>query len=206
MPLLRITAISEKIADPKLLEQAASIHTKVSTHTAVFPTPTPTMTVLGDAIEAYRLAVSDALQGSRVQAAQKNQARQTVFNLLQQLSHYVLMTANGDRMVALESGFNISKEPVPRVITQPKNLKAEYTSQSGEMLVSVDRVKGAAAYLHQYSTDPTLKEESWMTMNCTSAKCKLQGLTPGTLYFLRVGVVGTKDQILYSVVISKLAV
>jgi hypothetical protein len=61
------------------------------------------------------------------------------------------------------------------------------------------------AYMHQYSTDPLLKDESWMSMTCTATKCKLEGLTPGTTYFLRVAAIGAKDQVLYSDVMSKKA-
>ena len=49
------------------------------------------------------------------------------------------------------------------------------------------------------------RHRSWMTMNCTTSKCRLTGLTPGTLYFFRVGAVGTRDQILFSYVVSKMA-
>ena len=81
----------------------------------------------------------------------------------------------------------------------------EYGEQPGELLVSVRTVKGAAAYLHQYSTDPLLAETSWKGMNSTASKCKLAGLTPGTTYYLRVAAIGAKDQVLYSDVASKMA-
>jgi hypothetical protein len=131
--------------------------------------------------------------------------RQQVIDKLHQLSHYVLMVANGNRQVAVESGFTLAKEPTPALITKPVDLKVEHGDQPGELLVSVRKVKGAAAYLHQYTTDPQLPETAWKGMNCTTSKCKIAGLTPGTTYFLRVAAIGTKDQVLYSDVASKMA-
>jgi hypothetical protein len=87
----------------------------------------------------------------------------------------------------------------------PTNLRVRYGISSGEMLLSVKAQKAAASYLHQYTTDPELKEGSWMNMNCTTSKCKITGLTPGTIYYFRVGAVGTRDQILFGYVISKMA-
>jgi hypothetical protein len=115
------------------------------------------------------------------------------------------MTANGDRQIALQSGIPLAKEPAPIVITKPAGLKVNYGNQPGILLVSVKNVKGARAYLHQYSTDPLHKDESWTSMNCTTARCKIDGLTSGTKYFLRVGAIGARDQVLFSDVLSKMA-
>ena len=205
MALLRTTNGYDKMSDSKVIEQAYFIHQQISTRSTVFATPKPAMTALKDAIDDYQLAVNAALSGDRVLVGQKNIARQTVIDMLHQLSYYVLMTANGDRQIALQSGIPLAKEPTPIVITKPSGLHVLNSNQEGELLVSVKKVKGAKAYMHQYSTDPLLKEESWMSMTCTATKCKLEGLTPGTTYFLRVAAIGAKDQILFSDVVSKKA-
>jgi hypothetical protein len=69
----------------------------------------------------------------------------------------------------------------------------------------VKRVIAAVSYVFQYTTDATLAEASWMPMNCSTTKCQLMGLTPGTKYYVRVAAVGTKGQELYSDVSSKVA-
>lgn len=205
MSQLRFSNGYGQLTDAKLLETAYFIWQQVSTRTSVFPTPTPTMTIFKDAYDNFQSALNAALSGDRVLGEQKREARRSLIKLLYQLGHYVLMTANQDRLVALELGFTLAKEPPPAIIGKPANLKVGIPSQQGELLVSVDKVKGAASYMYQYTTDPELKEESWMTMNCTQAKCKLAGLTPGTVYYIRVGVVGKKDQVMYSDVVSKMA-
>ena len=137
--------------------------------------------------------------------AQKNNSRQALVDIMHNVGYYVLYIAQGDRFIALKSGLTLSKEPAPVVIAKPSDLKVENSDQSGELLVSVKKVKGAAAYMHQYSKDPLLKEESWMGMLCTATKCKIEGLTPGTTYYLRVGAVGGNDQVMFSDVGSRIA-
>ena len=205
MATLRSTNGYDQLSDAKLIETSYFIYGQVSTRTALFPNPMPTMTAMKTAIDNYKSALNLALTGDRIRASQKNQCRQTVIDMLHQLSHYVLMIANGDRQIAVESGIPLAKEATSVILDKPTNVKADYTSQHGELLLSVKKLKGAKAYMYQHSTDPLLKQESWMITNSTSSKCKITGLTPGTTYFIRVGVVGTKEQVLYSDVISKMA-
>ena len=205
MGLLRITNGLESFSDAKLLEKCNFIHRQMTTRSSVFPTPSPTMAVLGDACEEFQLALNKALGGDRMLVAQKNNQRQALIELMHKLSYYVLFAASGDRLVAMESGFSVIKEPTPVIITKPTHLKVINSDQQGELLVSIKRVKGARAYLHQYSTDPLLKEESWMSMRGSTTKCKISGLKPGTLYYLRVVVIGSKDQVMFSDVVSRIA-
>lgn len=160
----------------------------------------------GSSHSTYRAACNASRGGDRVLAGQKNKDRETVINLLHQLSHYVLMVAFGDRNVVLESGFTPTKEPETVLVTNPTNIKVTYTGQPGELLVSVKPVKGAASYMFEYTTNPEMNEGDWQRVHCTAARCKVKGLTPGATYFLRVGVIGTKEQVLYSQVLTKMAV
>jgi len=204
MALVRMNNDYRKYSDPDLLEKARYIHQQVSSRATMFPTPTPAMLAFKDGIDEFSAAVTAAGTGDRILGGQKRATRAALVTLMQQLGYYVLMTANGDKLIAEESGFTLAKESTNVTIYKPTDLKLEYTSQIGEVQTSVKPVKGAAAYLHQYTSDPTLKEESWVTMNCTSARCKITGLTPGTMYYFRVGVVGSKEQVLYSDVQSKI--
>jgi hypothetical protein len=205
MGLLRSTNGYDRMSDAKLLEMANFIHQQVSTRTNVFATPTPTMPVLRGAIDDYQIAINAALNRDKVLIAQKKAIRQTVIDLLHQLGSYVIMVANGDRVIALEAGIPLAKEPSSVIITPPEGTIVSYGNQPGELKVKVKTIRGAASYMHQYTADPTLKEESWTTVNSTTAKTTINGLTPGTTYFFRVGVVGYKEQVLYGDVVSKMA-
>ena len=204
MSLLRLTNGFERLPDSKLLEKANFVHQSMSGNTN-FPTPNPSMTELAAAITQFNDAVMAAGNGDRMQVALKNEKRNNLVNILHLSGYYVLYTSAGDRTKAQTSGFTLAKEPTGIAITKPANLKVQYSDQSGELLVSVKKVTGAAAYMHQYSSDPLLKEESWKSMTSTAAKCIIPGLTPGLTYYLRVAAIGAKDQLKFSDIVSKMA-
>ncbi|HUC82394.1 MAG TPA: fibronectin type III domain-containing protein, partial [Flavisolibacter sp.] len=195
----------DRMADAKLVERASAIHQEMVTNATAFPSPSPSLTQVRSAIDDFQEALNAAVGGDRVLVAQKNIARQTLVNLLHLLGYYVLFTAQGNRLIALKSGFRLAKDPTPVVITKPTGLKVENGDQDGVLQVSIKTVPGAVAYMHQYSTDPALKEDSWMSVTCSTAKCHLAGLQPGTKYFIRVGAIGTKEQVLFSDTVSKIA-
>jgi hypothetical protein len=171
-----------------------------------FPTPTPTLAALQTAADAFSAALLKAGTGNRVDIAIKNAAREVLVDLMRNLCMYVNLTANGDRAMLLSSGFNISKDREPIVITKPENLKIETGLSSGELLLSVNAVKGASAYLHEYSTDATLAPQSWVSTTTTASKALLDNLQPGVTYYCRVGVVGPNGQLLYSDAASRMAI
>lgn len=112
--------------------------------------------------------------------------------------------SKGNRAIAETSGLKWAKDPSPAPdITKPANFKVIITDQVGVVKMSVDTVKGGLAYMHQYTTDATLT--NWNTHTCTKKQCTIAGLTPGVEYFWRVGVVGSKDQVMFSDVISRRA-
>lgn len=80
----------------------------------------------------------------------------------------------------------------PIVLTQP-----------GEVLTSSRQVRGARSYVIQYTDNATPAEASWMSHNCTMAKCKLTGITRGWEYAFGVGAIGANGQVLYNDVVKK---
>ena len=183
-------------------------HTIISSMTgnAFFPTPVPALATLQTASDAYSDALIKASTGNRSDIAAKNEKREALTGLLRSLSTYVNLTANGDATMLLSSGFDVSKDREPVVITKPENLKVENGNSSGELLVSVTAVKGAYAYLHEYTSDATMAPQSWVSTPATSCKGVFNNLTPGMKYYCRVGAVSSNGQLLYSDAISRIAI
>jgi hypothetical protein len=188
------------------LESKTQLILSSLTGNANFPTPTPTLAALQTAFDVFQAALVKAGTGNRVDIAEKNEAREVLVNLLRLLCAYVNLTANGNRAMLLSSGFNISKDREPSIITKPENLKIENGLSSGELLLSVSAVKGAYAYLHEYTTDATLAPQSWVSSTTTASKALLDNLQPGTLYYCRVGAVGANGQLLYSDAASRMVI
>lgn len=182
-------------------------HTIISSLTgnAFFPTPVPSLTVIETAADDYSTALVNAGTGNRADIAVKNACREVLTNHLVDLARYLNFIAANQPEKLLTTGFDVSKEPAPVVITRPQNLKVVQGVGTGELLVSVKAVKGAVAYLHEYSTDASLAPGSWVSAPGSSSKMLLSNLVPGTLYYCRVGAVGRNDQLLYSDVVSRIA-
>lgn len=186
----------------------AKTHTIINNLTGnpVFTTPVPTLSVVEDASEVYSGALLDASTGNRSKIAVKNASREALVLLLRQLCVYVNLTANGNAAELLTSGFDVSKDPEPAVISKPENLKVENGVSSGELLMSIKKVKGAYAYLHEYTSDAAMAPASWVSTPSTACKIIFSNLLPGTKYYCRVGAIGANDQLLYSDTISRIVV
>lgn len=203
MSFLRPTNGFDRDSDAKLSQKASFIITKI-TGNSNFPTPNPTLAAMQTALTEFDEAVDAALTRDSDAVNTKNEKREALIDLLHLLTYYVLYTAQGNRTIAETSGLKFAKNPSPAPeITKPTNLKVVVSDQIGAMDMSSDAVKGSVAYMHQYTDDATLK--NWTTITCTKRKCTVTGLTPGVTYYWRMGVVGTKDQVLYSDVVSRVA-
>ena len=183
-------------------------HTIISSMTgnAFFTTPVPALATVQTAADAYSAALIKASTGNRTDIATKNEKREELTGLLRSLSTYVNLTANGDRPMLLSSGFDVTKERETVVISKPENLKIENGISTGELFVSVNAVKGAYAYLHEYTTDATMAPGKWVSNPATTSKGIFSNLEPGVKYYCRVGAVGTNGQLLYSDAIARIAV
>lgn len=176
------------------------------TGNANFPTPVPALADVTAAAAAYSAALAKAGTGNRIDVADKNAKREILIGLLRSLCRYVNLVADGDATMILSSGFSISKDPQPVVLTRPENIRVENGVASGSLLVSVKAVKGAYAYFHEYTTDATMAPGSWVSTTGTTSKMQFSNLQPGTIYFCRVGAVGTNNQLLYSDPVSRMVV
>ncbi|NCU06235.1 MAG: hypothetical protein GXC73_19945, partial [Chitinophagaceae bacterium] len=112
-------------------------HSIISSMTgnAHFPTPTPTLAQLETAADNYSSALVKAGTGNRADVADKNAKRQVLIDVLTSLGMYVTFAANGDVVALLSSGFEISKDRQPAVITKPEIVRLENGLSSGELLL-----------------------------------------------------------------------
>jgi hypothetical protein len=201
----KATTSFASLSDGNLESKTHEILTSMTGNTN-FPTPIPALADVTTAADAYTAALAKAGTGNRIDVADKNAKRETLIGLLRSLSTYVNLVAKGDAAMILSSGFNISKDRQPVALTKPENLRVENGLGSGQLFVTVKAVKGAYAYLHEYTTDATLAPGSWVTTNSTASRYTFNNLQPGTLYYCRVGAVGSNNQLLYSDAVSRMVI
>ena len=204
IPMTRVLISFNKYTDAVLESKTHSIISSM-TGNANFPTPVPALAALTAAAAAFSAALIKASTGNRVDIADKNARRAELIALLRSLATYVNLTANGDRSMLISSGLELSKELEPLIITKPENLQVVNGISPGELVVSINAVKGAYAYLHQYTTDENMAPNSWVNNPSTSSKIVLSNLQSGTKYICRVGALGANDQLLYSDPVARIA-
>ena len=194
-----------KLTDAALEVKAETIHSSMNANPG-YTTPQPTLVALQAAITAFSDALNASASGSRVDIAFKNQKKQELIDLLTSLAAYVTFAADGDDSVLLSSGFDISKDPSSVTISKPENFQLINGNNPGELLLSIDGVKGAKSYLFEYTTDATMVAQNWQSFPSTKVKFMLEDLKPGTIYYCRVGAVGGNNQLQYSDAVSRMVI
>jgi len=95
-------------SDAQLIVDAQGAITGVTSNVN-FATPSPTLVVMNAALNAFTVAVADAVNGGAEFTAIKNAKRAELASLLRQLASYVTITSAGDMAKLLSSGFPIQK-------------------------------------------------------------------------------------------------
>lgn len=206
-PIFMIKALINfsNLSDGNFLAKAQNIESSMEENPN-FPTPSPTVEDLAAATGAYGEAYVAASTGNHADVATKNAMRQALTDLLKSLAANVTSTANGDRSKLLTSGFDVSKEKEPIVITKPENIQVTNGLNSGDLEVSVTRVKGATSYVHEYADAEAMNANNWQAVTTTMSKITYNNLLAGKTYYCRVAAVGSKGQIVYSDPISRMVI
>lgn len=150
-----------------------------------FTTPSPALTVVQTALDAFATSVQVALNGGRIAIATRNAARSELLSLLRQLASYVTGHCNNDIVVLLGSGFEAVRTPSPVTVpATPENVRLELTGISEELMLKFQRVYNAPNYSVETATSP---EGPWEDRGVHStSRVVLDGFTPGTVYWARV--------------------
>jgi len=134
-----------------------------------------------DKLEKYYLSSRD---GSHTQIALMHQMKEEYDKVFRKLGEYVDRKADGDAAIILSSGFNLVKQPKPRVKIE---LRIERGDIPGTVKLKRAAVDKATAYVWQYSIGgeaPT--ETSWIFGGCSAqATFEISGLTPQTKLWFR---------------------
>ena len=153
MKMQKITTSFSSNTDAKM-EQKANAILQQMTGNSYFTTPVPSLTVVADAIADYSQAVKDASTFDRVKVSEKNDRRQELEILLSKLGMYVMNVALGNATMLTSSGFALAKPGEPQYLENPGNVDIANGITTGEMVVSVPRVKAARSYQFELATEP----------------------------------------------------
>jgi hypothetical protein len=181
-------------SDARLVTSAETIVTSM-TNNADYPTPSPALAVVKAAVDAFTVAIANAVNGGTDLTAIKNAKRNELVALLRQLALYVSSACNGDMAKLLSSGFPAQKPtrtpigvlpaPVTPIITQG--------AHSGELDAITTPLLGAYTYGWRVALASSPKVYV-QTAQTTAARTTFSGLTPGQTYNVEVNAVGAAGQ------------
>ena len=149
-------------------------------------------------LDAYILNLQAAETKERNAVALKNESRQQLAAFLKPLGMNVMAIANGNEPALVSSGYSLVKNPEPRYITNPGNVILSQGLSSGEMISAVTAVPGAKSYVHQITTEYLNEQTIWISNTSSTSKFLFTNLIPGKQYWVRVAVIGSRNQVAYT--------
>ena len=202
MKTSKIALIPSRLSDGALEDLGLAVAAALNGN-AYFPEPQPSLAVLNDSIKTFSDALALAKSRDKVKVAVKNSIRIELETILRNLANYCTYVAKSERKVLVSTGFNLNAESISsKMLSIPENFTAEPGKQSGEVMVSVKRVKNASAYLLLYKL-ATEENGAWTHATNSLPRFILTGLETLKLYHFKMGVIGTNGQTVYTDIITK---
>ncbi len=178
-------------AVPALLTYAAQI-LKAMTGNTCFPTPSPTLAAVQQAIGSLQTAEAAALARTKGAVQTRNNERTALVKLLQLLGTYVQSIADGDAETApaviKSSGLSVRKAPTRK----PRVFAATQGALSGSAKIVTRSAGPRTAYEWQYSVDGG---KTWIDLPGTvKASTTVTGIAAGTTAMFRYRTLGKTGQ------------
>ncbi len=162
-----------------------------------YPTPTPALTVVQTAFDAYKVATADAALGGKEKTAARDARRAELVSLLRQLANYVDATANGDLEQLMTSGFPTQKTQRTPIgpLPAPDAPNVSQGPVTGTLRAVISPLNGGYAYNWRIAlaSAPTVFVQTAQT---TGGRVMFEDLTAGQVYNVSangVGAAGTSD-------------
>jgi hypothetical protein len=169
-----------------------------------FPNPPAALAELKKELPIFRVARKNAEGGDKEMVSIKNDKKAIVLNLLQIVADFVTVTSKGDRTLILNSGFDVPSE-TNSTRNQPPSIEKLVVElgQAGEAISRVKNVKGAKAYVFQYTTEPPGLNTVWTSEFTSQGNYTFQNLSSVKQYWFRVVAIGINGQKGYSPIVSR---
>jgi hypothetical protein len=173
-----------------------------------FLVPTPSLVLLVAERNDYHAKTLAASSGDRLKIAERKASRKVIAESMRQLGFYVEMTANGDEVILLSSGFDLAKAGDTRVIGPMVNPRFKQNYVTKEITIMCNKVKNAAAFIFfLYMGEQPNESTVWSVVGRTTCKFTLpSSVQPGQKCWGYIQAIGNNDQVITSEVFSIVAV
>jgi hypothetical protein len=133
----------------------------------------------------------------------KNDFKEKLISLLRELREIVERKANGDELLLIRSGFDFARPSKKSNLEKPQEFKVLPGKLNGQIILQAKRVKGAKAYLYQYTRGPVTKDTQWESITSTQRKIVISNLPLGVQFFFQMAAIGARNQIEYTNVVFR---
>ena len=183
----KVSLTFARLSDGEVDNFALGVINGMTDNTA-YPAPPVTMASLQTAGTDFTARIAAAKAGGPADTAAKNNARQSLLDLLRQLASYVQINCHNDMAILLSSGFQAqSTNRAPAPLEQPQRLIIK-NGASGQLVASINPVKNKSTYEGRIKASGG----DWLPSVFTrdSQHIIFEGLTPGTIYTVQVRALG----------------
>ncbi len=182
--------------EPVMLSAKAShIVEQMTLNGSVFKTPNPTLAELTAGIDELDAAIAAAETGDYIKIAIRDDKKSAMVDLLQLEGTYVNNRANGDRTIALLSGFDVRKEDEPRnlqpITTAPTVKRLADATSVQASVKSQTASKGVNWFFTSEATKPL---SDWTKLENRRSKIVFDNLVPGREYTIVAELLGPREQ------------
>jgi hypothetical protein len=168
-----------------------------------FPDPPAALAELKMLLPEFLTALANAESRDKYKVAIKNDKKEIVLALLQELASYVTTICKGDRTQILGSGFDATNISRSEGNLPPSIDKLQVTlGAPGIATTRCWGAKGAKAYAYQYTTEPPGLHTEWITDGSSRVSHTFERLKSEKRYWFRVVAIGHFGQIGYSPVVT----
>ena len=157
-----------------------------------FTTPPIAPAALTTQATGFNASVANAVNGTPTNTLDKNTKRAALIATLDQLAAYVELTANNDAAKIISSGFSLASNNRTPLAPGMTSILSVNNVASGKLGLDLQVADNAWAYIVEYTALPggALKTTTFTNPHDVT----LTGLTAGTMYSLRVMVMGSGNQ------------
>jgi hypothetical protein len=193
---IRVSLAFGNLSDGDLIIFANKVHTDMYSHSVFSGAPVPAAD-LQTGITAFNTAKVAQANGGKLATAEKNQRRDELIEMLEDLALYAKIASNNDLATLLSSGFlATNSNRTPTVL--PKAVVLRITqNHTGVALVTVKAERNGKTYEVQWAevAENGTPGPFGPTVPSTSSRnIPVPGLTPGKMYVFRVRVFGGKSE------------
>jgi len=179
------------VSATKMMVEARVVRTRM-TNNPHFPSPTPTMAELDNAIVVLDDANELALAGSYAAFTAKRLAYEALASILKRLAAYVGAVSGGDELMVMSAGFKLRERSTRLAsLEKPQNFTLQRSLDPGKVKLRWKVVRGARIYNVYVRTETGTAYGPWQLIAATSSsRYAATGLTTGQKYAFRMEALG----------------